>query len=267
MDTARLVRRRGGRRRNVVGALVACALALSTVAGTPTTATTDSSSLLDAGWGDSSELKYEFSPKEYSGSMYWVTNEITGASTYWSDGHTGAGIDVALIDSGVVAVNGLTYPGKVINGPDLSFESQVDNLRYLDTFGHGTHIAGIIAGRDDGITDLQRGNESSFIGMAPDARLVNIKVADSQGAVDVSQVIAAIDWVVQHRNDNGMNIRVLNLSYGTDGLQDYQVDPLTHAVERAWKAGIVVVVASGNDGNATPLRNPAYDPFVSSWAL
>jgi serine protease AprX len=79
----------------------------------------------------------------------------------------------------------------------------------------------------------------------------------------VSQVIAAIDWVVQNRNANGMNIRVLNLSFGTDGVQDYVLDPLTHAVEVAWRKGIVVVASAGNTGFGTPkLNNPAYDPYV-----
>ena len=73
--------------------------------------------------------------------------------------------------------------------------------------------------------------------MAPDARIVSLKVGVADGGVDVSQVIAAIDWVVQHRNDNGMNIRVLNLSYGTNSTQPYAVDPLAYAVEQAWKAG------------------------------
>ncbi len=98
--------------------------------------------------------------------------------------------------------------------------------------------------------------------MAPDARIVNVKVGDAHGAVDVTQVIAAIDWVIEHRNDNGMNIRVINLAYGTDGTQAYEVDPLSLAVERAWHAGIVVVVAAGNDGNAAALRNPATNPYV-----
>ena len=75
-------------------------------------------------------------------------------------------------------------------------------------------------------------------------------------------MIAAIDWVVQHRTSNGLNIRVLNLSFGTDSYQPYVFDPLAHAVEQAWKAGIVVVVAAGNDGNDSRLRNPATDPFV-----
>jgi serine protease AprX len=79
----------------------------------------------------------------------------------------------------------------------------------------------------------------------------------------VSQVIAAIDWAVQHRNDPGMNIRVISLSYGTDGLQDRRSDPLSAAVEAAWRNGIVVVVAGGNDGtDRSALVNPATNPFV-----
>ena len=101
-----------------------------------------------------------------------------------------------------------------------------------------------------------------FLGMAPGARIVNVKVGAHDGAVDVSQVIAAIDWVVQHRTDHGLNIRVLNLSLGTDSVQKYEVDPLAYAVEQAWKRGIVVVVAAGNNGNGSALRDPATDPFV-----
>jgi serine protease AprX len=120
-------------------------------------------------------------------------------------------------------------------------------------------MAGIIAGNGRyGLLGLTR-----FQGLAPDARLTSLKVATSDGAVDVSQVVAAVDWVVQHRNDDPKNpIRVLNLSFGTDGVQDYQVDPLTHAVENAWRAGIVVVVSGGNEGPLAALNNPAYDPYV-----
>jgi serine protease AprX len=182
-----------------------------------------------------------------------------GATTLWQRGYTGKGIGVALVDTGVVPVAGLTS-GNVVNGPDLSFESQSPGLRHRDTFGHGTHMAGIIAGNDPaGLLNLDR-----FQGVAPGVRLTSVKVATSDGAADVSQVVAAVDWVVEHRNDDPSNpIRVLNLSYGTDGVQDYRVDPLTHAVENAWRAGIVVVVSGGNDGFATPkLNNPAYDPHV-----
>ena len=213
-----------------------------------------------AGWEDATGLG-NYNPNTFEGSMYRVAQSVVKADEYWKAGHTGAGIDIALIDSGVVPVEGLVQPGKVINGPDLSFESQADNLRYLDTFGHGTHMAGIIAGRDTD-TPITNLNTDAFVGIAPGSRIVNIKVADSQGATDISQVLAAIDWVVQHRNDNGMNIRVINLSFGTDGTQSYVLDPLAFAVEQAWKAGIVVVVAAGNDGNGFALRNPASDPYV-----
>ncbi|MGH2757049.1 MAG: S8 family serine peptidase, partial [Actinomycetota bacterium] len=200
------------------------------------------------------------------GSMYNLINSIKGRDL-WRLGYTGRGVDVALIDSGVAPVDGLTTAGKVINGPDLSFEGANPNVQYLDTFGHGTHLAGIIAGRSNATTtdtlDGNNNDKETFVGVAPDARIVNVKVANARGATDVSQVLAAIDWVVQHRNDNGMNIRVLNLSFGTDGTQDYRYDPLTYAAEVAWHKGIVVVVAAGNGqfGNGQ-LNNPAYDPYV-----
>jgi serine protease AprX len=196
------------------------------------------------------------------GSMY-NTNKIIKANTYWKSGFTGQGVDVALIDSGVAPVDGLSSPGKVVNGADLSFDSQADNLRYLDGYGHGTFMAGIIAGRDDPAGFTYGSNPDSFDGVAPDARIVNVKVADENGASDISQVIAGIDWVVTHRNDNGMNIRVLNLSFGTDGTQDYKIDPLAYAAEVAWRKGIVVVVAGGNSGyGSNKLNDPAYDPYV-----
>ena len=82
----------------------------------------------------------------------------------------------------------------------------------LDAYGHGTHMAGIIAGRDAARPALL---STKFAGVAPDAELLRLKVATGDGGADVTQMIAAIDWVVQHKNDNGMNIRVLNISYGT----------------------------------------------------
>ncbi len=172
---------------------------------------------------------------------------------------TGAGIGVALIDSGVAPVTGLSQAGKVVNGPDLSFESQTPGLTNIDTYGHGTHMAGIIAGSDPAaVTGAAR-----FDGIAPGAKVISLKVAAADGAADVSQVIAAIDWVVQHRADPGLNIRVLNLSFGTDSVQDAKLDPLSYAVEAAWKKGIVVVVAVGNDGAVTTRVNmPAANPYV-----
>jgi len=195
------------------------------------------------------------------------TADYTGADAFWAAGYTGKGIDVAVIDSGISRVQGLSAPDKVLYGPDLSLESQASNLTNLDTFGHGTFIAGLIAGRDDGLAyPYTGGTASQYRGMAPDARLVSIKVATADGGTDVSQVIAAIDWVVQHAHDPGMNIRVLNLSYGTASTQSYVLDPLAFAAEVAWKAGIVVVAAAGNTGpqkhHDLGLLDPAYDPFV-----
>ena len=181
----------------------------------------------------------------------------------WQHGFTGQGVDVALIDSGVAPVDGLAM--QVINGPDLSFDSQAENLTNVDTYGHGTHMAGLIAGRDSSIAPGKEDEDvdKRFVGAAPGARIVSLKVAASDGATDVSQVIAAIDWVVQHRASDGLNIRVLNLSFGTDGTQSYLEDPLAYAVEVAWLRGIVVVVSAGNSGFGTAqLNNPAYDPYV-----
>jgi Subtilase family len=201
-------------------------------------------------------------PNKHPGSWLKVAKN-TKLYEMWQRGWTGEGIDVALIDSGVAPLPGIDL--QVVNGPDLSFDSQASNLTNIDTYGHGTHMAGLIAGRDAAIPPGKEDEEADhyFVGAAPGARIVSIKVAASDGATDVSQVIAAIDWIVQHRNSDGLNIRVLNLSFGTDGTQDYQLDPLAYAAEVAWHHGIVVVVAAGNSGFGTPqLNNPAYDPYV-----
>ncbi len=174
--------------------------------------------------------------------------QAVGAS---SSNLTGAGVGVAVIDTGVNPVGGLTGRNKVVDGPDLSFDALNANLRFRDVHGHGTNMAAIIAAQ----------GATGGDGVAPDAQLVNVKVGTGDGTVDVSQVIAAIDWVVQNRARH--NVRVLNLAFDTDAGQSYVLDPLSHAVENAWKAGIVVVVAGGNDGRAVQrLGNPATNPYV-----
>src|SRR3954453_16590578 len=195
------------------------------------------------------------------GSLSTIANQVTGASALWSSGATGKGVDVALVDSGVVAVPGLAGSGKIVYGPDLSSETGTPTAN-LDTYGHGTHMAGIIAG-NDATTGSYAGNSSDFVGMAPDSRIVSIKIADAKGQTDVSQAIAAIDWVIENKNKNGLNIRVMNMSFGTDGVQDYLLDPLAFAAEQAWHKVIVVVVAVGNEGFGTgKVNNPAYDPYL-----
>src|SRR5205823_1601203 len=117
------------------------------------------------------------------GTSIYDTTLVTGAQTMWAAGYTGAGVDVAIIDSGVTPVAGLDAPGKVVDGPDFSADPA--DSPSIDGFGHGTHMAGIIAGRDEGATaGAYAGDATNFIGMAPDARLVNIKAADGTGATD-----------------------------------------------------------------------------------
>ena len=202
-----------------------------------------------------------YDPGTDKGSL-WHIAETVGAHDSYRAGYTGKGVGVALIDTGVAEVRGLDT-GNVFHGPDLSFDSQDPELAHRDGYGHGTHLASIIAGRDALGSPASYAEPTAFNGIAPDANLLSVKVGASDGAVDVTQVIAAIDWVVEHRDDHGLNIRVLNLSYGTDSLQDPAVDPLAYAVEQAWKAGIVVVVAGGNDGSdINALAQPARDPYV-----
>jgi serine protease AprX len=196
-----------------------------------------------------------YDPSSDVGSMA-LTAQYLGATAWWNAGYTGKGVDVAVIDTGVSPVAGLDAPGKVVYGPDLSLESQAPNLTNYDTYGHGTFMAGLIAG-----------NDTDYRGIAPDARIVSLKVATADGGADVTQVIAAIDWAVQHAHDPGFNIRVISLSYGTNSTQAYGIDPLAYATEQAWKHGIVVVAAAGNTGyqrgaGAPGLADPAYDPYV-----
>jgi serine protease AprX len=173
-----------------------------------------------------------------------------------SSGADGTGVGVALIDTGVAPVPGLPA-AQVVNGPDLSFESQGATVRYLDTFGHGTHMAGIIVGND---------STAGMKGIAPKAKLTSLKVGTAAGVVDVSQMIAALDWVVEHRNDDPKYpIRVINLAYGTNGTRDPLRDPIIYAAENAWRKGIVVVAAGGNLGNSTTtLTNPSNSPYLLS---
>jgi serine protease AprX len=206
-------------------------------------------------------LGYDTSHDE--GSLFDVAT-VTHATDAWKAGWTGSGVGVALIDSGVSPVKGLTS-GNVINGPDLSFESQDPDLAHLDTYGHGTHMASIIVGRDQAASGATYANPNShlFVGIAPDAHLISIKVASADGGADVSQIIAAIDWVTENAQSGNLNIKVLNLSYGTNSTQDPSIDPLDYAVENAWNAGITVVVSGGNDGtNRQQLADPANDPDV-----
>jgi serine protease AprX len=200
------------------------------------------------GWADSGE-----SAAATATTPGTSLDDVRAAIGAKQSGATGAGVDVAVIDTGMVPVAALAAQGKVVQGPDFSDQARNPRLAHLDTFGHGTHVAGIIAGSDEG---------SGFRGVAPGARLINLKAAGADGSTNLAAIVAAVGWTVAHRDDDGLHIRVLNLSFGTPPTR-YQKDLLAYALEQAWKAGIVVVTSAGNDGDKAPgLTSPAYDPFV-----
>jgi serine protease AprX len=171
-----------------------------------------------------------------------------GARAVRSDyGYDGAGVGVAVIDSGITHHHDdLSYQGtsskvRVVAGQRVTgFVDFVNNgtVAYDDN-GHGTHVAGIIAGNgyDSG---------GARAGIAPAAHIVSLKVLDGDGRGVISDVIAAFEWAVANRVAH--NIRVINLSVGARVTESYMTDPLTLAAKRATDAGIVVVTAAGNLG-------------------
>ena len=193
------------------------------------------------------------------GALYHVVDQV-GARALWAQGISGRGVTVAVIDTGIAPVDGLR--DQVVATVDLSGEYADATAAFTDNHGHGTHLAGIIAGRDRGGSLAESAEDPGrFLGVAPDARLVSIKVAGRDGSVEPNAVLGAIEWAIAHREELG--IGVLNLAINVPSEGPYLDDPLAAAVERAWDAGIVVVTAAGNTGiESAGLGTPAYDPFV-----
>ncbi len=177
--------------------------------------------------------------------------QIARAPGVWAQGINGQGIGVAVLDSGVAAVDDLLAPStRVIARADLVDPSAPGG----DPGGHGTHVAGIVAGNG---TD----SAQARMGIAPGANIIDVRVIGSQGTTDLSTVIRGITWVVQNRKQ--YNIRVMNLSLGASSNVSYRNDPIASAVEMAWASGIVVVSAAGNSGpNPGTIATPGSDPFV-----
>ena len=193
-----------------------------------------------------------------SGVVRSVYRDTTGASALGDGGLSGAGVTVALIDTGVAALPDVA--GRVLQVTDPVTRAASPCVDYSgeghcrDSYGHGTFMAGIIMG--DGAASGGR-----FAGMAPRADLISLKVAGRDGSSDVSKVVSAIQWTVQHKDRYGID--VLNLSLGTDATTSWRSDPFNYAVERAWQAGIVVVVSAANFGPAPgTIAKPADDPWV-----
>jgi serine protease AprX len=154
---------------------------------------------------------------------------------------TGTGVGIALIDSGVDPRHETLWE-RVALALDFTGGDGVDR------FGHGTHVAAIMAGSRAWLPD-----GSEFRGIAPGAHIISLRVLDDTGSGRASSVIEAIEWAVENRVRHG--IRIINLSLGTPVLQPYRDDPLCEAVERAVEAGILVVASAGNWGSTRDGRS------------
>jgi serine protease AprX len=181
-------------------------------------------------------------------------------------GFDGTGIGVAVIDSGVTNVTDLRVPGTTNTRVVYNQNFDPSTIATTDLYGHGTHVAGIIAGNatssECGTCDVQ------MRGIAPNANIINLRALDANGQATDSTVIAAIQRAIELKDQ--YNIRVINLSLGRGVFESYAVDPLCQAAEQAWQAGIVVVVAAGNYGRDNSSSNNGYgtitapgnDPYV-----
>lgn len=183
-----------------------------------------------------------------------------GAAPAWPLA-TGRGVGVAVIDTGIDgtrrdfadATGASRVVASVVTNPDAKTAA--------DTYGHGTHVAGIIAG-DGNRRASGDPLAGKYVGVAPEANLVSIKAADDQGRGTVLDAIYGLQFVVEHHDD--YNIRVVNLSLSSTVKQSYRTDPLDAAVEAAHFHGILVVAAAGNRGGAADAVQyaPGNDPFA-----
>jgi serine protease AprX len=172
----------------------------------------------------------------------------TGATRLASAGDTGQGVTVAVLDTGID--NLPDFAGRLIGGVDLTGEGNP----YHDSYGHGTFVAGLIAGNG-------ASSGGTYSGEAPGARLVSIKVAGASGVTDLATLILGLQWAVDHQGQYG--IRILNLSLGFRSGLSTALDPLDQAVQAAWVAGLAAVVSAGNSGPFNgSILSPGDDPLV-----
>jgi len=190
-----------------------------------------------------------------------------GVEDVWAAGTLGAGVTVALLDSGItttfVDLN-RTPPGQGNTNRLLAYYDVFSNKLYEpphlqrapgDPNGHGTHIAGIIANR------FYEQQDDEFRGVAPAANLVVVRVLNEQGVGSYANVLQGLNWIVQHKDQYG--IRVLNISMYATPVAPYWADPYNRAVMAAWQAGIVVVTSAGNTGpSPMSIGVPGNTPYV-----
>jgi serine protease AprX len=172
----------------------------------------------------------------------------------WSAlGVTGRGIGVAVVDSGVYPHPDLA--GRIVAAIDFtSTTPTVSNIPLTDLGGHGTHVAGLIAG--DG-----RLSGGIYTGVAPNANIVDVRVIDSHGGSNVSTILRGLQWILANRN--AYNIKVVNMSLGATPTGSYKSDLMATAAEVLNFAGVAIVVSAGNTGPlAGTITTPAIDPYV-----
>ena len=210
-------------------------------------------------------IKYVSPDRPLKGAMNYAVPAVN-ADVAHSWGYDGTGIGVAVIDSGVNPVADLNAPflgtSRVLYSQNFDPSANTTS----DLYGHGTHVAGIIAG--NGTNSLCSNCDVTFRGIAPNANIVNLRVLNSTGTASDSTVISAIQQAISLKSQ--YNIRIINLSLGRGVFESYTVDPLCQAVEQAWNAGIVVVVSAGNYGRDNSNNNygygtitaPGNDPYV-----
>ena len=174
-------------------------------------------------------------------------------------GPAGDGVTVAVLDSGVATSTDLAT-SRIVGWKDFVNDRRAP----YDDAGHGTYVAGLIAGDGAASLPLENGGFATvqFRGVAPAADIVGIKVLDEVGQGRTSTLIAGIAWTIAHKDD--YNIRVLNLSIGGNPVSSFTRDPVDRAVEAAWRSGIAVVCAAGNEGDfgSGGILSPGNDPFV-----
>jgi serine protease AprX len=194
--------------------------------------------------------------------MATAYNQSAKSSNLWNSA-TGKGIGVAVIDTGVAGdlpdfrVSQTDTRSRVVASAVVNPYAKIAG----DSYGHGTLVAGILAGNSGyrASSDPLRGK---YAGAAPDANIVSVKISDEQGNATVLDAIYGVQFAVDHKAEH--NIRVINLSVESDEPQSYKTDPLDAAVEAAWFNGIVVVAAAGNRGNTPGAVGyaPGNDPYV-----